>query len=307
MSGARQELLDTGALGPIGIELLYKTVRQVVRNRNLPPPPGMPAWTSEELTEAAHDVFAERGPQRLLNLAARSTDEASFRAQLWRTVVNDLISRGRRTERGRLTERVKDVLPHVPGITQQAGRVRLTDATGAGFPRFDDLVQAAAGVQVNVPAWDPTSDRNPPIADRDSLVAMIKAVLSVAPSGLSMTELVSALAVRLRVYDMPDQMEISLLDQVAPPAMEDPAGLAEDREAGARLLAHLTPHEQMVLPYLDESATVVARQTGLGRTKAWQTANSTRLKLAELMQDDQEAAGALREAASMARAAWRLP
>ncbi|KPM52734.1 hypothetical protein ACG83_24985 [Frankia sp. R43] len=138
-------------------------------------------------------------------------------------------------------------------------------------------------------------------------MAMIKAVLLVAPSGLSMTELVSTLAVRLRVYDMPDQMEISLLDQVAPPAMEDPAGLAEDREAGARLLAHLTPHEQMVLPYLDESATVVARQTGLGRTKAWQTANSTRLKLAELMQDDQEAAGALREAASMARAAWRLP
>ena len=306
MSGPRDELLTTGQLGPEGVALLYCTVRQVVRIRNLPPPPGLSLWTEEALTEAAHDVFSSRGPERLLRVATRSTDEGSFKAQLWQTVANDLASGSRRTERGRLSERIKDVLPHVPGV-QSEGVVRLhgVDAT-LPEPRFDELVTAASSVAIRVPAWDPLSDRNPPIADRDSLVEMIAAVLALAPQGLTRGGLVSVLAVRLGVHDAPEQMDAVALDALAPPSLEDPASMTADRDAGIQLLTELTTSEQMVLPYLDESTSVIAEHSGLGRTKAWQTANSARIRLAELLRDDPSPEATLREAVSQARSRWGL-
>lgn len=307
MSGPRAELLATGQLGPEGVALLYRTVRQVVRLRNLPPPPGIQQWTDEALTEAAHDVFATRGPERLLLLASRSTDEGSFRAQLWQTVANDLASGSRRTERGRLSERVKDVLPHVPAVEHHGNTVRLADVDPTQpEPRFDELVNAASSVAIQVPAWDPNSDRNPPLAARESLVEALTAVLALAPNGLNHGVLVSVLAVRLGVHDAAEQMDTAALDAVIPPTRDDPGTVVAERDAGARLLDELTTSEQLVLPYLDESTAVIAEHSGLGRTKAWQTANSARLKLADLLDGDPSAAATLREAASQARSRWGL-
>lgn len=307
MSGPRDELLATGQLGSEGVALLYRTVRQVVRLRNLPPPPGLQQWTDEALTEAAHDVFATRGPERLLLLATRSTDEGSFRAQLWQTVANDLASGSRRTERGRLSERVKDVLPHVPGIQQDGNAIRLAEVDRTQpEPRFDELVDATSSVTIRVPAWDPNSDRNPPLADRDSLVEALSAMLALAPNGLNHGLLVSVLAVRLGVHDAAEQMDPTALDGVTPPTRRDPGAVVAERDAGARLLDELTTSEQMVLPYLDESTAVIAEHSGLGRTTAWKTANSAKLKLADLLDGDLAAAATLREAADQARSRWGL-
>lgn len=307
MNGPREELLTTGQLGPMGVELLYETVRQVIRMRNLPPPPGLAIWTHDALVEAAHDIFVSRGPERLLLLAARSSDEPSFRAQLWKTVVNDLASTGRKTETGRLSERLKDVLPSIPGVVRGDGVIRLHSVDESlPEPRFDELVTAAALVAVTVPTWDPNSGRRPPLADRASLVDMIKAILSLAPRGLAHSGLVEVVAVRLGVHDAPELVDETALDAYASHASENPESIAVDRDAGERLLDNLSTAEQMVLPYLGESVTVIAEGSGLKRTKAHQTARSVRLKLVDLLADDPSPEATLREARSQARTRWGL-
>lgn len=310
MTGPRQELLGTGRLGPAGVELLYRTVRQVVRVRNLPPPPGDSAWTGDALREAAHDVLAERtGPARLLELAASSTDEDSFRAQLWRLVSNDLTSQGRRTERGRLAERVKKVADGMRDVVRDSGALRLAQdgaPAAAPEPRFDELVAAAARVPMTVPVWDPDAARRPPVADRDSLAAALRAVLALSPDGLPLGVVVDVLAARLGIHDMPTQAEHDVLDALGPAAADDPAAAAAASVAAGRLLSALTAAEQLVLPYLDEPVSVIAAESGLGRTKAWHAAKATRLKLVDLLADDPTPAGTLRKAAAAARARWGL-
>lgn len=311
MSGAREELLATGTLGEHGVRLLYRTVRQVVRLRNLPPPPGTAAWTADALAEAAHEVLATRtGVTRLVTLAVRSTDEDSFRRQLWQLVANDLTSARRRTERGRLAERVRDVLPHVEGLTEADGGLYLlsdkSDGQDGGALRYDELVTAAASVPMVVPTWNPLSTHSPPVADRDSLVAMIGAVLQQAPGGVLFTELVDVLAARVGVHDAPVSVEHDVLDALAPSAPDDPAETSAARDAARRLLEGLSTAQQLVLPYLDETATVVSEHSGLGRTKAWQTVGATRLRLADLLAGDPTPEATLREAVAMTRARWKL-
>jgi hypothetical protein len=311
--GPREELIATGTLGAAGVALLYRTVRQVVRLRNLPPPPGLTAWTADALHEAAHDVLAHRrGVARLLTLATSSTNEDSFRAQLWTLVANDLTSAGRRTERGRLAERLRDMLPHVPNVSERDGVLHLdtSDSRGAEHlgdePRYDELVGAASTVRVVVPAWNPLSTHAAPVADRDSLIAMIQAVLQRAANGLPFATLVDVLAARLGVHDAPVAAEHDVLDALAPPAADDPAAISAARDAAGRLLARLTVAQQLVLPYLGETATVVAAHTGLGRTKAWQTIGATRLLLAELLDGDPSPETTLREATTLVRQRWGL-
>lgn len=303
MTGPRQELLTTGHLGAAGVGLLYETVRKVVRVRNLPPPAGQDQWTADALTEAAHTVFAERGGQRLLTLAARSTDEGSFRAALWTLVTNDLVSQGRRSERGRLSERLKSVIDEMGDIQATNGRFRLEQATdGDPVPvRYDELVTAAAEVAIRVPAWDPLSDRAAPIADRESLEAMIRAVLGRAGGGLTLGELVNVAAVRLAVHDAPDLVDDTRLDTAMGDGAWDPVIAVEGDEAARALLSQLTDDERRALPFLDGSAAEVAAALGLGKTKAWQVQRSARLKLASLLEDSPDGAYVLGRAVALLR------
>lgn len=307
MSGAREELLTSGELGPEGIDLLYTTVRQVIRSRNVPPPLGYASWTGDQVMEVAHDVFADRGPQRLLDLASRSTDDASFRRQLWTTVVHHLASASRTSERGRLNERLKDVLPHVPGARLSGNSVYLGSADVSQRERsFDELVAAAGRVSVTIPRWSATSDNSAPVADRDSLVAVVEAVLTAVPNGVPYPVLVAVIATRLGIHDSPVPVDADSLTRLAPQAPDDPARTVENSDAGERLLRQLTIDEQMVLPYIEETSAVIADHTGFGRTKAWKIASALRPKVAALLEGDSSPGTTLASAADIARERWRL-
>lgn len=289
LSGAREELVLTGSLGPVGVDLIYKTVRQVARIRNLPAPTDFQTWTPDAIMESAHDFLADRGPQRLVDLAVRSTDEKSFRTLLWTAVFNHLISAGRRTERGRLSERIKDVLPSVEGLIQEGRTVHLNlSSSVADMPlRLEELVTVASRVPIVVPPWNPNSSHRGPLADLASLVAVIRAVLTAAPGGIEYSMLVSILAIRLQVNDSPTSMDVGILDLVASIETNDPAIAAGAADSGARLVSQLSPNERLVLPYLGESATTISAYSGLGRTKAWETASLLRSKLLAILEDDQ--------------------
>jgi len=305
--GPREELLATGELGPAGVKLLYTSVRQAVRLRRLPPPPGAPVWTADALMEAAHDIVASRqGPARFAILAARSSDEASFRSQLFTLVMNDLASANRRSARGRLSERVKDVVADMPDVHVVNGKVILGAASDAPTASFADFVAAAAQVLVTVPQWDDQARRQAPVADAASVQALVRSVLALAPRGLPHRDLVAVLAHRLGVHDAPQPVDQDALEMLAPSALDDPAQVAVDSVRGRQLLDQLMVEQQMVLPYLEESVRDIAELTGLRRSKAWQVAQSTRLRLADLLADEPDAVQVLGAATDLARTRWGL-
>lgn len=303
--GPREELLTGGALGPAGVELLYKTVRQAVRLRRLPPPSGAPMWTTDAVMEVAHDIItARQGPARFALLAARSTDEASFRSQLFTLVMNDLASANRRTARGRLSERLKDIVAMMPDAHTTNGWVVLEELSPGPAASFADLVAAAARVPITVPSWSDQARRQAPVADAGSMQELVRAVLAQAPSGLAHRDLVAVLAHRLGVHDSPQPVDQAGLEMLAPPAPDDPAQSAADSVAGEELLSRLSVEQQMILPYLEEPVRDIAEATGLRRNKAWQVAQATRLRLVELLADEVDAAQVLGAAVESARIRW---
>ena len=306
MTGPWQELRETGHLGPAGVELLYDIVRKVVAFKNLPAPDGLPTWTADALVEAAHDVFAHRkGPERLVSLANRSTGEESFRAQLYQLVANDLTSRNRRSERGKLYERLRDVVDGMADVEKDDKRIRLARALEPGDgARFDELVAAASTVAPVIPVWDPLSSHTPPIADRASLEAMVRATLRAAGSWITRGDLTAVMAVRLGVHDAPVHRDEEGWERIAPVSYADPASEVSTSDAATRLLESLKPQEQMVLPYLEDSATEIARATGLGRTTAYKVASVARFKVRQFLDGEPDAAATLGAAVERARARW---
>lgn len=306
--GPRAELLATGALGPAGVELLYRSVRQAVRLRRLPPPAGAPVWTQDAVLEAAHDIVVSRnGPARFAMLAARSSDEATFRSQLFTLVLNDLASGARRSARGRLSERLKDIVATMDDVHAIDGRLVLDGAVLGQTATFADLVDAAARVPVTVPQWSDQARRHGPEADAASMQGLVRAVLGRVSYGLPRSELVAVLAQRLGVHDGPSPVDQDVLEMLAPPAESDPARDAVAAVGAEQLLAKLSVEEQMVLPYLEEPVRAIADATGMRRNKAWQMSQATRLRLASLLADDPDAADVLAAAAQLARTRWDLP
>ena len=306
ITGARDELIQTGQLGPLGVALLYKTVRQVVRVRNMPPPTPQ-GWTEDTIAEAAHDVLAARnGPARLLELATSSTDEKSFRAMLWKLVLNDLISAGRRTERGKLSERLKRVLAEMPDVrTDSNGRLWLTtQETAVRDVRPDQVDSALAAVPVAVPTWRADAAHSAPVADRASLEALVRAALGEGNGALTHSALVSAVAGRLGVHDSPDFMDHEQLDFLLTPAPDQTDDRAVSLLSGHQLLEELTVEEQLVLPYLEDSVNVLTERTGLRRTRAWTVSKELKVKLLDLLQADPDRGSTLRAAREEALHRW---
>jgi hypothetical protein len=295
-----EELRETGELGPSGVALLYRTLRSVVRTRNLPPPKGEQSWTADALMEAAHEVFAgreagQRGHARLLILATNCLTEDAFRSKLWTMVLNDLVSSGRRSERGRLAERVKGLCANADDLLFQETRVCYAGAEGADWT-FDKIVVALSGVSVSVPVWDPFSPRAAPVVDRASLDALVRAALDVAGS-IPLGHLVDAIAVRLRLQDLPDLMETDDLDRRS--SLPDVEQNSAIDEAAVQLLAGLTDAQRLVVPYLGDSATDVAERTGLKRTRAWQCVRDVHEIIRNVLAEEDDAPEILRRASEI--------
>ncbi len=286
---AWEELQRDGVFGREATVELYRCVRAVARAGNFPPPDGYPSWTLDAIEETAHEVFADaRGPQRLVELAVKAHDDASFRRLLEQVVRNFLRDRGRATTKGRLIRRLREVLNDdprfsvVPAGRPGAGRnVELTDGTTPGVwnGRLSDLVTAAYKVtDVSIVRWRAEARRESPVADAGSLAAVCEAVLQSAGASLSVAELADVVAARFAVGPTP---VVTPVDDVDPwlPGVDavDQAQVEADVLAGAeRLLAQLTPRERLVLAYLDEPVRRMADHTGLGKSVTAQIAARVR-------------------------------
>lgn len=282
---AWEELQRDGVFGTEATVELYRCVRAVARAGNFPPPPGHQQWTLDALQETAHDVFADaKGPQRLVELAVKAHDDASFRRLLEQVVRNLLRDRARATTKGRLIRRLREVLDadarfrFVPDGQPGAGRnIELADGTSPGVwnGRLSDLVTAAYKVtDVTVVRWRLDARRESPVADADSLADVCEAALRVAGASLALADLADVVAARFAVGPTPVVTPVDDVDPWLPGIDSIAEAEAEaDMQAGARrLLTQLTKREQLVLVYLDEPVRQIADRTGLGKSVAAQVA-----------------------------------
>jgi hypothetical protein len=297
---AWEEVRRSGAFGQEATLELYQCVRAVARVGNYPPPEGHGRWVLDAVVETAHDVFADaRGPQRLVELAVKASDDASFRRLLEQVVRNYLRDQARATSKGRLIRRLRELLdvdPRfsiVPRDRPGAGNVELADGTTPGVwnGRLSDLTSAAYKVtDVSIVRWRAEAARQSPIADAASLAAVCEAVLRAAGASLPVSEIADVIAIRFSVSPGPVVIPVDDVEPWSPltSLIDETATEAEIRAAAERLVVQLTPKERLVLAYLDRPVRQIADLTGLGKSAAAEVASRVRQIVAQVLGQEEQ-------------------
>ena len=273
---AYEELTMTGSIGREGVPLLYRTVAAVARFHHFPPPSGHSSWTTDAVTEVAHDFLTARpGTDRIRQLFLLSTDEVSFQALLHQAIRNHLRSIARRSDFGALMRRVRDVLQADARFTRAGDTSRLwtlvaTESREPYTGQPEALVEAAWTVKnVRVVRWK-SETRRGPYADRDSIARICERLLQAHPTAMSLPQLTRAVAARLNVGEPP--LVVELDDELAKPLNgsydDGPANQLLTNETAASIWRKLTEREKILLPVLDESVRNASERVGIGKSQA---------------------------------------
>ncbi len=219
MTGAYDELVSAGRLGPLCARMLYGAVQTVAIARNFPPPDGHVRWDQDAAMDVAHDFLdGERGRKRITDLALRATDDASLERLLHAAVLNFHRDRSRRTDVGALIRRVGDVLDRSDLFQESAAGPSRWHLRGApatpGTARPSALARAAADEpEVTVPRWA-SERRRAPRADFDSFERLIRRVLMAADGSLTASQIALALSARLDPRRTPLTVELDVLERL---------------------------------------------------------------------------------------------
>ena len=269
----REELLTTARLGDLGADLLYRSVYAVAVGHAFPPPEGCAIWNRDTAIEAAHD-FLEDGqtPRRLMDIALRSVDDASFARLLGTAVLNWLRDRARRTDLGKLILRVKEILRSSGSFVHVGGPddrwARPGDSAGPGTPEPTVLASAIANLPVTIPRWTSTL-RDAPLADRPSLEALIEALLTAAGGSLPVVEIAHALTTRLDHRRVPLTVSIDVLEGAEPADVgADPADRTAAEVHATAIFDALSDRERLLVPHLEQTVREIASRIGTGKSQA---------------------------------------
>ncbi|WP_143169045.1 hypothetical protein [Rhodococcus koreensis] len=281
---------DHGCLGQQGLALTEKLISEEIRK--------FPALEQRqlELDDVIQDFLVDRIKPLTIMLMAQASNEDSFGRLLRRSIRNWLIDRARATGIGALRRSIEKVLSEesefekVPAGDEGAGRWRLVGEESTPWAGdLSVLVTAAWQVpDVRVPKWS-SSSRRPPIADRASMVAIARAVLSTAAGSLETAQVVAVFARRFAAALDPIEMPLSETEsdeiRSAEPAPEDLV-VALDSEvdaasAAAEIFARLSESERAILPVLANSSEVQKR-LGLGRSQSAHVAARLKAKIRDL-------------------------
>jgi hypothetical protein len=281
--------------------LIQKLVREEVRR--FPSLAKTGGWQAADLEDVVGEFLVDRLEGLTATLMAQAVDDASMGRLLRRSIRHWLIDQARKTGVGavrRTLERVlqeDDQFEKVPAGEEGAGRWRVTGVSGPPWSgAICDLVEAARVVpNVKIPKWS-SSARRPPVADRTSLVATLRAVLAAARGSLEVAQLVEVFVQRFPVVLDPVVVPMSELSDSA----HQGAGLTPEEEviaaeddvaagvAAAEIVGMLSPDERRIVPHLDDPAAVQAL-LGCGRSQAYHHTKRLKEKLAQLVGDGDEA------------------
>lgn len=312
---AVEELRATGGPGRETALLVYETARAVVRFRNFPPPAGYREWTGEAVRELAHDFLTDgRAPKRWATLAATAIDDEQLGRLLNTSIVNFLRDEARRTDRGHLLARIRDVLGEVPDRfihvpSSQLGEEHWALPTTVDAPVWQgslgELVFVAWRVEhLTTVSWR-QAERRGPIADRESWHRLTDAVLSHAAGPVPTRVLADVAEHRFSLQPRPDAVPIDAVD-VDPPTLPerhppDPAALARWVEW---VWPQLSDRDRLVIAHHDAPVRQLADVLGLGKSAAADARSKAMTTLRALLAtselDDEELDDEERDAVALA-------
>ncbi|CDO91606.1 hypothetical protein AWC29_05185 [Mycobacterium triplex] len=274
---------EAGHLGEKCLAIVEKLLREELR-RFLP-------LAHLEFEDVVQDFLVDRVRPLTASLLGQATNDDSLAKLLRTSIRNWLIDRARETGIGHIRRTLEKVLntasdfERVAAGQDGAGRWRIAGSNAAPWVgSIADLTATAWSVrEVRVPKWS-SATRRAPLADRDSLVAIIDAVLATAGGSLEIAQLVAVFANRFAAALDPTVASIDDDDHpidVAATTLDPEETLIADEvaldvaSAAAEIAGRLTATEREIVPMLHDSA-AVRLKLGKGRTQS--AAFTARLK-----------------------------
>lgn len=285
-----KRVLD-GDTGPY-VELIQAQALKLVRG-SLPHPEGR-SWDREsDVDELLADYFESPAYEQALIAAV---DDDQFAGYVFESLRNLVRARLRRTERGRLLVRLKDVMRKAAYVQEPSQFWRRSgDPEEASSTPASVMVEAAWSVDdVRLVRWRPDSQRNSPVAEGSSFLAVLDAVLDAAGGAVHQGVLLDVVAARfgigpapvLESLDVPEDLEVAdTADDGPETAVLDADGELGAADQAAQIWGQLSPREKQLFPRLAETARAVADATGQGKTPVNDAQRRLKAKLRLLVDD----------------------
>lgn len=275
------ELSDSGQLGELGAKALYRAVLVTAVAHNFPPPHGSDHWDQGTVADVAHDFLTgPRGLSRMTELALRADDERSFARLLDTAVLNHLRDVARRTDRGRLIRRIKEVMSDDERFSRapqgQDWWHLVDEAPEASSLPLDVIAPHLSDIQIVIPRWN-SEERNAPVANRRTLSDLLSAALAAAGGALTDADLAELVARRIDIRRSPLMVELETLEAVAEPAAMDPrlADLVIGRAEEIAIFNNLSDVARIILTVAEQPVREIGRAVGMGKSQV--AANRQRL------------------------------
>jgi hypothetical protein len=299
---AFSELQGAGYFGEECLALVERLLREELRQ--------FVALTRLDFEDVVQDFLADRIKPVTASLLSQATGDDSLARLLRTSIKNWLIDRARETGTGPMRRGIEKVLSTAPDFERVAtgeagaGRWRLTDSEAEPWGgNIDDLTAAAWSVRdIRVPKWS-SPRRRPPIADRESLIAIIRAVLARAEGSVETAHLVAVFANRFAAAL--DPLVVSIDDDNSPIDVESATPDPEETliadevaldiaTAAAEIAGRLTDTERQIVPILHDGG-AIRQKLGKGRTQCAAFAARLKVKIRELAGTGSDAEEIVRE------------
>ena len=249
------------------------------------------AWRLEDIEDLTSAFYTSPAFEHsVLN----AHDDESLRKLVYTGLANLVRAELRRTDRGRLHRRLRDLISS-QGYVEQPTKFwrREDDPSSASSALVSDLLEAAWQVEVKVVRWRPDAKRHSPFAERSSLIALLDAVYDRANGAVHIDVLVELFGRRLGVNPVAATEALDLADDRF--TAEWGSGPAEqllehqnERDtatvAGA-LWDQLSPRERQLVPHLASSARQVADAVGGGKSTVHDAMNRLKEKFRIVLRD----------------------
>lgn len=303
------ELREDGRLGEMGAKALYRSVRVTAVAHNFPPPASSGYWDEAAVAEVAHDFLTgPRGLARMTELALRADDDASFARLLDTAVLNHLRDVARRTDRGRLIRRIKEVMTDDERFARApAGQEWWCLAGGssqASTVPVRDIGPHLADVAVLVPRWS-SEERNAPVADRGTLIDLLIAALTAADGALTDADLAELVSGRIDTRRSPLTVELENLEGISEPAALDrqPSARVVARSEAVAIFDNLGDVARIILTVADRPVREIGSAAGMGKSQAAEHRQRLYDSLRVTLGESEDALAVLEELTALS-AAW---
>lgn len=286
--------------------MISKLVREEAARFPALTPPG--GWQEADREDLVGDFLDQRIEAVTANLLALATDDGSMGQLLRKSIRNWLVDQARQTAVGAIRRTVEKVLAdedafeRIPPGEPGAGRWRLAGSTAVAWPGASDELLAAARTvpNVKIPKWN-SATRRPPMADRVSITAVIRAVLTAAEGALEVAQLVAVFVARFpaaldpATLPLPDAAELDIPDRATPTPEAQVIEFDEEIDAAtsaASIVAMLSPGEREIVRRIDD-VPAIQELLGCGRSQAYHRVRRVKEKLTQLVGegDDVRAVG----------------